>query len=239
MKIIKLAAILLALWSISFGCKTDKILTADFERDALNAPPAKNLPNAPDGDEITYHDAIQPRLRVVSSTLSGSKALQYSDNFIENPPPLASQWLGFKGIETSLTQTLWFIYTGQIHGKGVTVDISDGDLQVMGRLIISDSGEVSVVHSFDPNATHHNMGNVGQGPHTVVFTVFTSQLKYNVTIVRESGPALVAENQPMLTTDLLQFKNPARPKISFLLLPPNGSTSFYEIGSVNITKKKP
>lgn len=239
MKIIKLSVILLILGVVSLGCKSDKILTANFENDVLNLPPAKMLPGAPDGDEITYHNAIQQRLKVKSSTLSGTKALHYIDNTISNPPPLSSQWLGFKGIGTNLTQTLWFVYTGQIHGKGVTVDISDGDVNVMGRLIITGSGDASILHSFSPDSPAHPIGNIGLGPHTVVFTVFTSQLKYNVTIFRDSGPALVAENQPMITTDLLQFTNPAHPRISFLLSEPSGSASYYEIGSVTITKKKP
>lgn len=239
MKTIKLSAILIALCAVTFSCKTNKILTADFESDALNSPPTKNLPGAPTGDEITYNDAIVPRLKVMSSTLAGAKSLHYIDNSISSSISGHARWLAFKGIGTNLTQTLWFVYTGQIHGKGVTVDISDGSANTMGRLVITNSGDVSVVHSFEPEAPHHTMGNIGSGPHTVVFTVNASGLSYNVTIFRDNGTALTAENQPMITTDALLFSNPARPTLSFLLMETSGSGSYYEIGSVTISKKKP
>jgi hypothetical protein len=239
MKNLLLQAIIIILGTLSFACESSKILTADFESDAINVPPTKNLPGNPDGDVIKYHDAIQPRLQVKNSSLSGSKSLHYIDNPISDAPPVASQWVGFKGIGTDLTQTLWFIYTGKSHGAGVTIDISDGHINTMGRLVIAPSGEASVVHSFGPDVPDHPIGNVGTGAHTVVFTVFTSLLKYNITIIKENGANIVAENQPMITTNLLQFSNPAHPTISFLLTQPTRSTTFYEIGSVGISRKEP
>ncbi len=220
------------------ACQCSKILTATFEADAINGPPAKNLPGAPAGDEINYHNAVVPRLKVQNSAIAGSKALQYIDAPIADAPPLASQWLGFEGIETSLTQTLWFTLTGQYHGAAVTIDISDGDINTMGRLEIDDNGDVRVIHSF-AETEDHLIGNIGTGVHTIVFTVFTSELKYNVSILKDGGSNLIAENQPMITTDKLSFKNPANPTISFLLSNPLSSLNYYEIGSVYISKKKP
>ena len=54
------------------------------------------------------------------------------------------------------------------------------------------------------------------GVHTVVFTVITSTLKYNVTVFPESGPVITAENKPMITDNPLYFNNPAHPMLSFL-----------------------
>lgn len=238
MKMPSVPVVIAMLTYLLMACQCSKILTATFEADALNGPPAKNLPGAPAGDEIKYHNAIVPRLKVQNSAIAGSKALQYIDNPIADPPPLASQWLSFEGIGTSLTQTLWFSHTGQLHGAAVTIDISDGGINTMGRLEIADDGDVSVIHSFaEPEG--HFLGNIGTGVHTIVFTVLTSELKYNVSILKEGGSNLIAENQPMITTDKSSFKNPANPTISFLLTNPLGSLNYYEIGSVYISRKKP
>jgi hypothetical protein len=220
------------------ACQCSKILTATFEADALNSPPATNLPGAPAGDEIQYHAAIEPRLEVQNSAISGSKALRYIDNPISDPPPVASQWIGFRGIGTDLEKTLWFTYTGQYHGVAVTIDISDGHVNTMGRMKIADNGDVSIVHSFtEPEG--NLIGKIGTGVHTVVFTVSASELKYNVSIIKEGGSNIVAENQPMITTDKSLFSDPAHPTISFLLANPSGSLNFYEIGSVYISRKQP
>ena len=167
---------------LGWSCESSKILTATFEGDPINGLPAKNLPGDPSGDAIGYHDAIQPRLKVQNSTISGSKALIFTFNPLPNPndpPTLSEQWLSFKGIGTDLTETIWFTHTGQNNGATVLIDVSDGHANLIAMMRISPNGDVGSLKSADD--FNNVIGNVGNGVHTVVFTVTTSALKYNVT----------------------------------------------------------
>jgi hypothetical protein len=222
---------------LGWSCKSSKILQATFEGDPINGLPAKDLPGDPSGDAIAYHDAIQPRLKVQNSTISGSKALIFTFNPLtnpNNPPTLSQQYLTFKGIGTDLTETIWFTYTGQNNGAAVLISVSDGHANSIAMMRISPSGDVALADDFT-----NVIGSVGNGVHTVVFTATTSTLKYNVTVFPESGPAIIAENKPMITNNPLYFKNPAHPTLGFLLegSVPNGNS--YAIGSVTISRKKP
>ena len=222
---------------LGWACKSSKILTATFESDPINGLPAKNLPGDPSGDVIGYHDAIQPRLKVQNSTISGLKALIFTFNPLtnpNNPPTLSQQYLNFTGIATDLTETLWFTHTGQNNGAPVLIAVADGHAHLFAMMRISPNGNVALADDFT-----NVIGSVGNGVHTVVFTVTPSALKYNVTVFPESGPAIIAENKPMLTDNLLYFNNPAHPSLGFLLdgSVPNGTS--YAIGSVSISRKKP
>lgn len=235
----KLALSLIMLVSLfGWSCKSSKILTATFEGDPVNGLPAKNLPGDPSGDVIEYHDAIQPRLKVQNSTIAGSKALNFTFNPINNPPTLSAQWLSFKGIGTNLTETLWFTHVGKNNGATVLIDVSDGHAHLMARMRINPNGDVGLAQNIGDDYTNA-IGNVGLGVHTVVFTVTTSTLKYNVTIFPESGPAITAENKPMITDNPLYFNNPAHPMLSFLHQGSVPTGNSYAIGSVTISRKKP
>ncbi len=222
---------------LGWSCESSKILTATFEGDPINGLPAKNLPGDPSGDAISYHDDIQPRLKVQNSTISGSKALIFTFTPVTNPndpPTLSQQYLSFNGIGTDLTETIWFTYTGQNKGAAMLITVSDGP-NTIAWMRISPNGDVALADDFT-----NVIGSVGNGVHTVVFTVTTSALKYNVTVFPESGPAITAENKPMITTNPLVFNNPAHPMLGFLHegWTPDGYSS-YAIGSVTISRKKP
>ena len=236
MKNLKLFFFILLASHLSWSCS--KILSATFESDPVNGLPAKDLAGAPSGDVIEYHDEIEQRLKVQNSSISGSKALHFTYDPIDNPIPLAGQWLSFKGIGTDLTQTLWFSYTGQNNAATVAIDVSDGHGHLIARMRIRPTGEIGLAQNLADDYSDV-IGNVGSNVHTVIFTVFTSDLKYNVTVTKGSGPAITTENKPMITDNLLSFSNPAHPTLSFLHAgeEPNGST--YAIGSVTISRKEP
>ncbi len=82
------------------------------------------------------------------------------------------------------------------------------------------------------------IGDVDFDPHTIVFTMFTSSLKYNVTIIQASG-TVKAENKPMITDNLLSFSNPAHPMVSCVRTTWAVFGGTYVIGSVDISRKKP
>jgi hypothetical protein len=227
---------------LGWSCKSSKILEATFESDALYGMPAKNLPGDPSGDVIEYHAAIGPQLEVQNSTIAGSKALIFIFNAINdpnNPPPLSQQWLGFRGIGTNLTETLWFTHTGQNNGANVLIDVTDGHAHIIARMRISPNGDVGLANNLGDANYSNVIGNVGNNVHTIVFTVMASTLKYNVSIFPASGPVITAENKPMITDNPLYFNNPAHPTLSFFHqgLTPTGNS--YAIGSVTISRKKP
>jgi hypothetical protein len=223
---------------IGWSCSTSKILSATFEGDAVGALPAINPPEDPSGDAIEFNTGIAPRLRVQNSTISGSKALFFTHNSLTSPPPRTAEWLTFKGIETDLTQTLWYTYVGQNMGTAVSIDLTDGHANLIARMRISSNGDVGLARTIEDAAYSDVIGNVGTGTHTVVFTTTTSSLRYNVNIYKEGAPAIIAENRPMITTNPLSFNNPARPSLSFIH---NGSPDghSYVIGLVEILRNRP
>jgi hypothetical protein len=216
------------------SCST--LLKATFESDALGSPPATNLPGSPSGDTIEFNAAMAPQLKVQNSAISGDKALFYSNAAVSDPPPVASRWISFKGVATDLTKTIWFQHTGENMGSVIMIDISDGHLGLMARMRIMPDGEIGLATNI--NDTYSDViGTLASGAHTIIFTVSTSSLKYNVTIIQAAGPTITATNKPTITQNLLSFANPASPKLSFLQ---QGSGSLtYAIGSVEISRKKP
>ncbi|MBA4056395.1 MAG: hypothetical protein C0490_16895 [Marivirga sp.] len=239
MKKTSLYSVIVSVCLLFVACKPSTLLTAGFESDAINSPPAKNLPGDPAGDEILFDAALDPQLKVQNSTIAGSKSLHFTNVPITNPAGHL-RWLSFKGIDTDLTKTIWFTHTGQNTGAShdLLIDVSDGHGHIMARMRIKSDGVVGLATNLLDDYTNV-IGNVGSGVHTIVFTTSPSSLKYNVTIIKSSGPAITAENKPMITEEALSFANPANPMISFQHSEESGSGHTYAIGSVLISKKKP
>jgi hypothetical protein len=233
MKISMLPAIVFIVF-VASSCST--LLNATFESDAIDNPPATDLPGPPAGDEIQFNAAMSPQLKVQNSDISGNKALFYSNAVVDNPPPVASRWIGFKAKATDLNQTIWFNHTGENMGSSILIDVSDGHGALMARMRIKPDGEVGLSTSLT-DVYSDVIGHLASGPHTMVFTVFPSTLKYNVTILQSGAPTITASNKPMITEDVSSFANPAHPRLSFLQ---EGSGSLtYAIGSVTISRREP
>ncbi|MGC3944404.1 MAG: hypothetical protein QM762_07790 [Chryseolinea sp.] len=148
--------------------------------------------------------------------------------------------ISFKGKSTDLTQTVWFVLSGQntnATSNDVYMDVSDGGSHPIARLTIHPNGDVALTRDLT-YVTEDVIGNVGSQVHTIVFTTFAGELKYNVTIFKETGPAITVSNKNMLTTNATEFFNPARPQISVSNQGTSGA-QIYAIGGVTITKKKP
>lgn len=239
MKTLSLWICFAVLCCVITSCKTTTLLNASFEEDAVGSSPNKTLPGDPSGDEILYVSEMEPRLKVQNSTIAGSKSLHFS------LAPIADisghqKGISFKGASTDLTQTVWFLFTGQntnATSNDMYMDLSDGSSHPIARLTIRANGDVELTRDLT-YSTFDLIGNVGNEVHTIVFTTFAGDLKYNVTIFKETGPAIKAENKNMLTTNPVNFVNPARPTISFSNQGTSGS-QIYAIGNVSITKKKP
>ena len=222
------------------SCKPNKILVATFEGDVVNAPPVKDLPGSPEGDLIEYVSDVEPQLKVQNSSISGAKALHYTNVSIGDVPG-HQRGILFKGVGTALTKTTWVTYSAQNTGastKSVYVYVSDGHSHFMAAMRIMPNGEVGLANDL-AQGNYTVIGNIGTEVHTVIFTLSPSTLKYNVTIFKETGPAILAENKSMLTDDALSFNNPAHPTISFSHEAGVSSGHTYAIGSVSITRTKP
>ncbi|MEJ1241048.1 hypothetical protein WBG78_23070 [Chryseolinea sp. T2] len=226
------------LCSVLASCKSTALLQASFEEDAVGSSPNKTLPGDPTGDELLYVTEMEPRLKVQNSTIAGSKALHFS------LAPIADisghqKGISFKGASTDLTQTVWFMFSAQNNNASsdVYMDLSDGGGHPIARLTIHTNGDVALTRDLT-YVTEDIIGNVGNEVHTIVFTTFAGELKYNVTIFKETGPAITVQNKNMLTTNATSFLNPARPQISFSNQGTSGA-KIYAIGNVSITKKKP
>ena len=233
MKISALSAIVIIVF-VASSCS--ELLTATFESDVINNPPATDLPGPPTGDVIQFNAAMSPQLQVQNSDISGDKALFYSNAIVDNPPPVASRWISFQAKETDLNQTIWFQHTGENMGSSILIDVSDGHGGLMARMRIRPDGEVGLSTDLT-DAYSDVIGQLASGAHNIVFTVFPSTLKYNVTILQPGGPTITASNKPMITEDVSSFANPAHPKLSFLQ--EGSGTLTYAIGSVAISRKEP
>lgn len=220
------------------ACKTTRLLTATFESDALGSAPNKTLPGDPSGDEIEFNSIITPQLKVQNSTVGGSKALFYT-NIATDPIMAAARWVSFKGAPTDLSKTVWFMYVAQNvnPAQDVNVDLTDGYNNAIARLRIQSDGTVSIATDYT-YVNYEDIGNIGTQVHTVIFTTSLVTKKYNVTIFKQSGPAITVENKPFMQQNATLFKNPARPTISFTHTG-TSSAHAYVIGSVSISKEKP
>jgi len=227
---------------LSVACQTTKILTANFEGDVIDAPPAKDLPGDPVGDFIEYNEALDPLLKVKSSTLSGTKALDF-ENLTLGSTPASQRWISFKGKGTNLAQPLWMWHTGEfssVPGE-ILIELTDGYGVSMTRMRISTNGEVSLPRNTDEYSSGEFtdiLGDIETGPHTIIFTVSPSTLRYNVSIFRSPGSPITAENRPMMTDNALNFHNPAYPTLA-IRHKTYGLNNVYTIGSVTISRKKP
>jgi hypothetical protein len=239
MKTLSLWICLAVLCMVITSCKTTTLLKASFEEDAVGSSPNKTLPGDPTGDELLYVTEMEPRLKVQNSPIAGSKALHFSLAAISDISG-HQKGISFKGASTNLTQTVWFIVAAQNTNattNDVYMDVSDGGGHAMARLTIHPNGDVALTRDLT-YTTEDVIGNVGSQVHTIVFTTFAGELKYNVTIFKETGPAITAENKNMLTTNATEFLNPARPQISIANQGTSGA-QIYAVGNVSITKKKP
>jgi hypothetical protein len=239
MKKLQICLYVLVACAVTWSCKSSTILSASFEGDAVNGPPATNLPGAPSGDVIQFHNDMTPQLKVQNSTIAGSKALHFTNVSIPDVPG-HDRWLSFKGVGTDLTKTIWFTHTGQNTGasQDLHIYVSDGHSHVIAMMRIASDGQVALAKNI-ADAFTDVIGNIGSQSHTIIFTVSASTLKYNVTILTPNGPTITAENKPMVTDNQLSFNNPAHPMLSIQHSELSNPGHTYAIGSVSITRKKP
>ncbi|GLU55966.1 hypothetical protein [Dyadobacter frigoris] len=238
MKNCKLVVIFL-LACVLTSCRTTAILTETFESDIIGSLPVKDIPGDPAGDQITYEAVLNPRLRITTSaTNTGEKALTFSQAPATGLDS-RNQFVGFRGSPTSFTQPLWFYYTGTVTGYGsdLMMDITDGTSVIIVRMIITNSGDVTLMRSLPGEMEW--VGNIPPGTsHTTIISLNMNTKKYNLTIIK-SGGNIIAKDRPIVFGDLLYYANPAHPSIDFQFNESTFEMRKFIIESVNISRKEP
>jgi hypothetical protein len=239
-----LLSLLLLLGFLATSCRTSALLNASFESETIGSRPTRNIPGAPEGDEINFPPDLAESMSIIASSTAGEKALQFSMNYVTDPSAHNSQWLSFRGIATNLTQPLYFYYTATqpVTFGELTIDVSDGRGGLMARMHIRNDGHVFLSNNFFGSVLE-----VGTIPletsHTVVFAVNVRSGTYNLVIFKRGGN-LTVNNHPFFRTgesppDPLDFANPAYPTIAFHHSFGRAPQIKYIIESVSISKKRP
>ncbi len=224
--------------SLFSSCRTTAILTANFESETVGSLPTKDIPGGPAGDEIQYSAELEPRLKVSASSYPGEKALTFSEI---NTPGLTAhnQHVNFKGISTSFSQPVWFLFSGKHSGSGdrITFDFTDGAARVITRLHLDQAGQLSIVTEFP--GTEQLVGNIpADVAHTLVISLNMSEAKFNLTVLK-SGGNITLTDQPLLQGSPLDYASPANPSISTRWDDGASATRKYVFESVSITRKRP
>lgn len=236
--------LLLLLGFLASSCRTSALLTANFESETIGSRPTRDIPGAPEGDEINYPADLAASMSVIASSTAGEKALEFSMNYVTDPSAHTYQWLSFRGIGTDLTQLVYFYYTAvqpEPFGE-LTVDLTDGAGGVMARMTIQGSGNVLLNNDYFGD--DQNIGTISLGTsHFVLFTVNVRAGTYNLSIIKRGGNITV-NNHPFFRTgnlppDPLSFANPAHPTISFHHSTGGSPYIKYIFDNVNISKRLP
>ncbi|MCF0054157.1 hypothetical protein [Dyadobacter sp. CY356] len=134
---------------------------------------------------------------------------------------------------------MWFYYAGTIAGYGsdLTMDISDGTSVLIFRMIITNSGDVTLMRSLSGEMEW--VGNIPPGTiHTAVISLNMNTKRYNLTIAKAGGN-IIAKDRPIVFSDLLYYTNPAHPSINFQFNESTFEMRKFIIESVNISRKQP
>ncbi|CAG5004501.1 hypothetical protein DYBT9275_03383 [Dyadobacter sp. CECT 9275] len=238
MKKVEISLMVIGIVLLFFSCKTNAILTSNFESEVIGSLPAKDIPGTPDGDMISYFPELEPRLRIVAPA-SGSKALQF------NMSPASgltahNQWLSFRGISTNFAETLWFTYTAVHSGMGgeLAIDYADGSAGTIARMYIGDNGDVRLVRDFATSESEL-IGNVPPGvSHTVILTLNMNSGTFNLSILKEGGNITVKDHRVILE-NILHYANPAKPSVNFRFDDGESMERKYVLESVIISRKEP
>ncbi|HEX5170978.1 MAG TPA: hypothetical protein VFW11_17505 [Cyclobacteriaceae bacterium] len=194
------------------------LLSAKFESDTIGNLPNKTLPGNPSGDEILYVAAIETQLEIIATPGSTSnKSLEYQGNSPSGDVSGHSSWVTFKSKSSNFAKPVTFTWAGRIASltaESLYIDLSDGSGVVAARIRILDDGTVRLVNDIvTGNGT--DIGSIGDNvAHTFIVTVNLQTATYNVSVFK-SGGNLERLNVPLLTSNVAEYHNPARPTASF------------------------
>jgi hypothetical protein len=219
-------AIILLFALISFNNSCTTILKARFESDLVGGQPNTGLPGAPTGDMLQATEPMMKTMLVISESIEGSKALQFSNldmTAIGGP----TRWVGFKAKEANLNKPITFSWAGKVVPSGNTIMFDLGLTSrsrpefptTIVRLNLEDNGVLNASpYSFSTGfATKLPIGNVGQGVHTIMVTLNAKTKKFGVTLYPTadggSRSPITISGDILVSIDALNFEN-NRPAIS-------------------------
>lgn len=137
-----------------------------------------------------------PTMLVVSESIAGSKALQFS-NVDLSAVSGHSRWVAFKAKEVNLNRLITYSWSGKVVPSGNTIMFDLGltprtrpeFITTIVRLTLRDNGELSAspFSYTDAFATKLPVGNVGQGIQIIRVTLNTNTRKFGVTLYPTPG----------------------------------------------------
>ncbi len=190
------------------ACATGKLFHADFNADSVGAPPAKNPPGVPSGDQIWTGD--QPsgtELTVVQSAELNSKAASYRNLNLST----AQRFVGFFSQTTPLPANQKFRawWNGRIDltstGSGLEVWLGDGHFGQIADFRFKD-GNVRLKTSGGSSPTYETIGTYNESEtHTVFITVDKAAAQYSLVIIPGS---VLSGWRPVLSTEVMKTSTP-------------------------------
>jgi hypothetical protein len=203
--------------SISLFSSCTSLLTATFESDTIGSPPNKALLGNPAGDEMMYANEIENQLEIIATPGSSAKSLEYQGTLPTESISGHGAWVSFKSKSSNFAKPVTFTWSGRITSltsESLSIDLSDGSGVVATRIRILDDGTVRLVTDILAG-TGIDIGTIPDNVvHTFLVTLILSSGIYNVTVLK-SGGNLQRQNVPLLTSNVAEYHNPARPTASF------------------------
>lgn len=193
-----------------------RLLLATFEHSShrVNSPPNTMLPEElPVGDEVTYGAETASRLKIKLAS-TGNKELELKP--ISNITH--SSWLGFNGIRTALTGTLYYSWDGILNnsfdtGNNYTIVDFEASNSKFGRIQIYGNGKIAI--TADYAGVPQEIGNVNPSlRHFVRLKVRPRAGTYDIAI-SDGRNTLTKTNIPFLYREAGSLDTEVMPSISF------------------------
>ncbi|MRS65498.1 hypothetical protein [Larkinella terrae] len=237
--------ILLFLIGILFSsCSRTQLLVSTFENDITGIQPNTELPGDPVGDVIRYDNVIAPRIRVQNSTISGEKALHFTQVPLIPYPPETRVWLNFRGASTSSDKKLRFSWTAQHQNavdpdEYVLIELSDGAAKTIARFYFYADGTIKRVEDIDSDRKR-DLGKVDPTLRHVVFVEVDVRAKtYKLDVITAATNSNISRDAlPFNYSDFtVNSTNPINPTLSFRLDNGGNDRRKYIIEGVEISQE--
>ena len=221
------------------SCNSTMILNTNFDAEVLGNSPAHDISGDPSGDFIGYIPDLSPALKIVNWTGGDGKALEFISKYL---PDISGHntWLNFQGASTNFAETIWYMYGAKHDGNSgiVYIDLSDGAGTMIARMSILANGTARL-HNRDW-ITSRNIGVIPPNvSHTVIFTVSVTNRNFNLLIVGNGMEQIQISNEPLFTSNILDFHNPANPQLSVNFDQAGENTRSFEMKYLTISRKEP
>lgn len=195
------------------SCSPKTLLYSNFNAHNLGFTPLKSIPNAIVGDSILYDPSIVPRLKIITIPLQGTvkehKELEFTNVSITKSPTKGppQTWLNFQAITTDFATGITYSCFIKVDkfSSDLNIDLTDGQLNYITRVVISKSGEIRIPNAIYDYECKTVVGRITDFSkyHLITFKVDALKNTYQFS-VSSTG---IENNNPNQTNSLIQIKN--------------------------------